>query len=101
MLVLGKYEMIRSYIDKVTSLDINIYIKLAVFAAVTAAALWLTEGLLFGSIQLPEYSAGIIFAGAIIMLVAYDFIFTLAIRIYRERIKRVKSPEFKLGDDDE
>jgi putative membrane protein len=31
MLVLGKYEMIRSYIDKVTSLDINIYIKLAVF----------------------------------------------------------------------
>ena len=31
MLVLGKYEMIRSYIDKLTSLDINIYIKLAVF----------------------------------------------------------------------
>ena len=30
MLVLGKYEMIRGYIDKVTSLDINIYIKLAV-----------------------------------------------------------------------
>lgn len=32
MLVLGKYEMVRSYIDEVTSLDINIYIKLAVFA---------------------------------------------------------------------
>ena len=31
MLVLGKYEMIRSYIDKLTSLDINIYVKLAVF----------------------------------------------------------------------
>ena len=31
MLVLGKYEMIRSYIDKLTSLDINIYIKLTVF----------------------------------------------------------------------
>ena len=31
MLVLGKYEMIRSYIDKLTSLDINIYIKVAVF----------------------------------------------------------------------
>ena len=31
MLVLGKYEMIRSYIDQVTSLDINIYIKLIVF----------------------------------------------------------------------
>ena len=32
MLVLGKYEMVRGYIDKITSLDINIYIKLAVFA---------------------------------------------------------------------
>ena len=31
MLVLGKYEMIRSYIDKITSLDMNIYIKLAIF----------------------------------------------------------------------
>ena len=31
MLVLGKYEMIRGYIDQVTSLDINIYIKLIVF----------------------------------------------------------------------
>ncbi|MBR3661639.1 MAG: DUF368 domain-containing protein [Bacilli bacterium] len=32
MLVLGKYEMIRGYIDKVTTFDINIYVKLAVFA---------------------------------------------------------------------
>lgn len=32
LLVLGKYEMIRNYVDKVTSLDINIYIKLGIFA---------------------------------------------------------------------
>ena len=31
LLVLGKYNMIREYIDKVTSLDINIYVKLVVF----------------------------------------------------------------------
>lgn len=31
LLVLGKYEMIRGYIDQVTSLDINIYIKLIIF----------------------------------------------------------------------
>ena len=31
MLVLGKYEMIRSYIDQVTSLNISIYIKLIIF----------------------------------------------------------------------
>lgn len=32
MLVLGKYELVRSYIDKVTTLDINIFVKLGVFA---------------------------------------------------------------------
>lgn len=31
MLVLGKYEMIRSYIDQITTLDINIFIKLGFF----------------------------------------------------------------------
>lgn len=31
MLVLGKYEMIRSYIDQITTLDIDIFIKLGVF----------------------------------------------------------------------
>lgn len=31
LLVLGKYEMIRSYIDQITTLDINIFIKLGVF----------------------------------------------------------------------
>ena len=31
-LVLGKYEMVRGYVDKVTSLDIGIFIKLGVLA---------------------------------------------------------------------
>lgn len=31
LLVLGKYELIRSYIDKVTTLDTDIFIKLAIF----------------------------------------------------------------------
>ena len=32
MLVLGKYELIRSYIDRITTLDINVFVKLGVFA---------------------------------------------------------------------
>ena len=31
LLILGKYEMIRSYIDQITTLDINIFVKLGVF----------------------------------------------------------------------
>ena len=31
LLVLGKYEMVRSYIDQITTLDINIFIKLGFF----------------------------------------------------------------------
>ena len=46
MLVLGKYEMIRSYIDKLTSLDINIYIKLAVFGVGAVIGVVLSSKLL-------------------------------------------------------
>ena len=35
------------------------------------------------------------------MMMLYDAIYTFAIRIYRERVKREKAPEFKLGRDDE
>jgi hypothetical protein len=75
--------------------------KAVLFAVVVAIGLWGTKGLLFGNIQIPEYSTVIIFVGGIIMLMLYDAIYTFAIRLYKERIKREKVPEFKLGRDEE
>ena len=46
LLVLGKYEMIRSYIDQITTLDINIFIKLGVFGVGALLGIVLSSKLL-------------------------------------------------------
>ena len=97
----GYYGVAKYYIEKSCKPAVQIIAKAVLFAAVLAIGLWGTKGLLFGNIDLPEYSAFIIFAGGIVMMMLYDAIYTFAIRIYREHVKREKVPEFKLGRDDE
>lgn len=96
----GYYGVAKYYIEKLHKPAAQIIIKAVLFAAVLAVALWGTKGLLLGNIDLPDYSAAVIFAGGIVMMLVYDLIYTAAIRIYRERFKREKAPEFKLGRDD-
>lgn len=97
----GYYGVVKFYIEKNLRPNIQLIMKAVLFAVVVAIGLWGTKGLLFGNIQIPEYSTVIIFVGGIIMLMLYDAIYTFAIRLYKERIKREKVPEFKLGRDEE
>ncbi len=97
----GYYGVAKYFIEKNFRQTVQIIVKVMLFAVVMAVALWGTKGLLFGNIELPDYSAFIIFAGGIVMMMLYDAVYTFAIRIYRERIKREKAPEFKLGREDE
>ena len=97
----GYYGVAKYYIEKSFKPAVQLAVKIVLFAVVLAIALWGTKGLLFGNIDLPDYSTVIIFAGGIAMMVLYDVIYSFAIRIYRERVKREKTPEFKLGRDDE
>lgn len=97
----GYYGVAKYYIEQLRRPAARIIIKIVLFAVVLAIALWGTKGLLFGNIELPAYSTAVIFAGGIVMMMFYDAIYTFAIRIYRERIKREKVPEIKLGRDEE
>ena len=97
----GYYGVAKFYIEKNLRPNIQLIMKAVLFAVVVAIGLWGTKGLLFGNIQIPEDSTVIIFVGGIIMLMLYDAIYTFAIRLYKERIKREKVPEFKLGRDEE
>ena len=97
----GYYGVAKYYIEKSCGQTLQIIVKALLFAVILAIGLWGTKGLLFGNIDLPEYSAFIIFAGGIVMMMLYDAIYTFAIRIYRDRVKREKLPEFKLEKDDE
>ena len=96
----GYYGVVKFYIEKSLRRPVQLAAKAVLFAVVMAIALWGTKGLLFGNIQLPDYSTVIIFAGGIVMMMLYDAIYTFAIRIYRERVKREKTPEFKLSRDE-
>lgn len=96
----GYYGVVKYYIEKNRRPQVQLIAKVILFAVVIAIGLWGTKGLLFGNIQMPEYSTFIIFAGGVVMMMLYDAIYTFAIRIYRERVKREKTPEFKLGRDD-
>ena len=97
----GYYGVVKYFIEKNCRPKLQLAVKVILFAVIIAAGLWGTKGLLFGNIDLPEYSTVIIFVGGIAMMVLYDVIYTFAIRFYRERIKREKTLEFKLGKDDE
>ena len=97
----GYYGVVKYYIEKNCRPQLQLIVKVVLFAAVIAIGLWGTKGLLFGNIDLPEYSTAVIFIGGIAMMVLYDAIYTFAIRFYRERVKREKAPEFKLGRDEE
>ena len=97
----GYYGVAKYYIEKLHSPAAQLAAKILMFAAVLAIGLWGTKGLLFGNVELPDYSAAIIFIGGIAMMMVYDVLYTFAVRIYKERFKREKAPEFKLGRDDE
>ena len=101
IVLFGYYGVVKYYIEKKCRPRLQLAVKIILFAVILAVGLWGTKGLLLGNIQLPDYSTVIIFAGGVVMMVLYDAIYTFAIRIYRERIKRERPPEFKLGKDDE
>lgn len=72
LLVLGKYELIRNYIDKITTLDINIFIKLGFFGIGALIGIILSSKLL--SFLLKRYKGkvvslilGFIIASALIL----------------------------------
>lgn len=97
----GYYGVAKFYIEKIIFPIGQTLAKIALFAAVLAIGFWGTSGLIFGNIQLPDYPVNILFVCGIIFMLLYDVIYTLLIRLYKERIKREKPAEFKLSKDEE
>lgn len=94
----GLYGMVKFYIEKVRHPAVQILMKIVFFGAVLAAALTAFREVLLGSIQLPNMPLVLLLAGGILMMLLYDLIYTLLIRIYRERVKREKKKEFHLSE---
>ena len=97
----GYYGIVKFYIEKLRRPAAQVGVKIAFFALVLVVMLNVGSGILFGEIQIPGMQIAVFYIGGIVMMMVYDFIYTLAIRIYRQRIKREKQPEFKLYKEDE
>ncbi len=99
--VFGLYGIVKFYIEKVKNPVMQVLLKVLFFAAVLILAFTGLKGLLLGSVQLPDLPAAVLVIGGVLFLLLYDFIYTLLIRIYRERFKREKKVSFHLSGEDE
>lgn len=84
----GYYGIIKSVIEKnVRSTAAQLIIKAAFFALVLCIGLLGFKELLLGSITLPDYPVAILIIAGILMMLLYDYIYTLLTAFYLRRIR--------------
>lgn len=97
-LFFGLYGFVKYFTEKISAAWAQIVVKIIFFGVISAASLKFLKGLFLGNIELPDMPMAIIIIGGVIMFLLYDYIFTLAVNIYRKRIKREKI-DFRLSED--
>ena len=84
-LFFGLYGFVKYYTEKISAAWAQIVVKVVFFGVISAASLKFFKGLFLGNIELPDMPMAIIIIGGVIMFLLYDYIFTLAVNIYRKR----------------
>lgn len=93
----GYYGILKFFIEKIHSGILQVLLKAIFFAAVLCVGLLGFESLLLGSIHLPDYPIWILIVGGIIMMLLYDYIYTLLIDFYQRRIRNRGADNMKLS----
>lgn len=97
----GYYGVLKFYFEKIRKPAGQVLVKLLFFAVLLIAALGLTDGLLLGNLDVPAAPVAVLYVGGLVILFLYDWIYTLFIKIYRQRFQRRPEPGFQLYKDDE
>ena len=97
-LFFGLYGFVKYFTEKISAAWAQIVVQIVFFGVISAASLKFFKGLFLGNIELPDMPMAIIIIGGVIMFLLYDYIFTLAVNIYRKRIQREKI-DFRLSED--
>lgn len=99
----GLYGVVKYYIEKIKNPVGQVVLKVIFFGAAVTGALMAFQGLFLGNIDLPDLPIAVLVIAGILFLLLYDVIYTLLIRLYRERFKREKprSVQFHLSKDEE
>lgn len=93
----GLYGIVKFYIEKLKNPVAQVMLKVVFFAAVTTVAFTALKSLLFGGSSLPDFPIWVLIGAGIIMLLLYDLIYTLLIRIYCDRFRKEKKIHFELS----
>ena len=93
----GLYGILKYYIEKIKHPAGQVALKIIFFAAILSVGILGFKELLLGDIKLPNLPEGVLIAAGVVFLLLYDVIYTLLIRIYRERFKREKKVSFNLS----
>ena len=93
----GYYGILKFFMEKVGSAFLQIAMKAAFFALVLCVGLLGFKELLLGSIHLPDYPAWLLIIAGILIMLVYDYIYTLLISFYMKRIKNRGADNMKLS----
>lgn len=93
----GYYGILKFFIEKISSGLSQIIIKAAFFAALLCVGLMGFKELMLGSIHLPDYPVWILILAGILIMLVYDYIYTLLINFYIKRIKNKGADNMKLS----
>lgn len=93
----GYYGILKFFIEKIHNAVIQIIIKVCFFAVILCIGLLGFKELLLGSVSLPDYPAAVLIVAGILMMLVYDYIYTLIINMYLKRIKNRGTDNIKLS----
>lgn len=93
----GYYGILKYFIEKIPNAIVQVAVKAVFFAALLCLGLLGFRELLLGSIKLPDYPAAVLIIGGILMMLLYDYIFTMIINYYIRRFQNKGMDNMKLS----
>lgn len=93
----GYYGIVKYFIEKQKTAKMQIILKVIFFALIMCAGFIGFKEIMLGAVQLPDYPVAILIVGGIIMMILYDYIYTLIINFYINKIQRKGMNNFKLS----
>lgn len=93
----GYYGILKYFIEKIPNAIVQVAVKAVFFAALLCLGILGFRELLLGSIKLPDYPAAVLIIGGILMMLLYDYIFTMIINFYIRRFQNKGMDNMKLS----
>jgi len=93
----GYYGILKYFIEKARSGAMQIGLKILFFAAVLTCGVIGFKEVLMSAADIPDISGTLLVLGGIVMMMLYDYIYTLVINFYLRRFKGKGIDEFKLS----